>query len=333
MVKRIKGGFTLIELLMVVAIIALISTLAVQKLSGLKTDMKARMNAANMKRIDNAIETYVVANSGNGLNRLDLLMEYDEAARLGSGTRSFAADFSSIEEPPSYMKPSLLSISNQGLHTNLVTITSQYGTTFSPLLGKYHLSTTDAKALKTLGMEYAMAGTDGNRQRAGADGAWAQGSPADPDKCQCVAVQLTNGVAVACVNPFSVSSDIQPSGCGVYNACGEKIWFGTDMKLHIDGKPAVYGNSEDALKALYEAGGPGILLAFGLGDFAGLIGDNKAGLDVAPYCPDVEEGVYRRYLVLIRLKTTRANGVEAEYAGLVDPRGRTFSQVVGVLQR
>ena len=327
-----KKGFTLIELLMVVGIIAIVSLLAVQKLSGLNSDTKAKINAANMKRIDNAIETYLVANSNAGINRLDLLMKYDESSKLGTGSRgTFGADFSDIDRAPSFIDT--LSLGNQGLHTNLTYASTMYGLTCGCLLGTYHLSTADAKALQTLGLKYAMAGTDGNRTRTGDDGAWAQGSKTDPDKCQCVARAITNGVAVAIVNPWSVSSDIQPSGCSVYNALGVKIWFGTDMKLHLDGDENTYNDSESILNALYAQGGPGILLAFGLGDFASFLGDNKGGLDVAPVCPDIDEGLYRRYLVLIRLQNTVANGIEASYAGILDPRGRTIAQVNTLLQK
>lgn len=321
--KNLKAGFTLIEMVVVVAIIALVTALAVMKLSGLRTDMKVKANIANLKRIDSAVENYLVANLGKGLNRLDLLMKYDQPAKMGSRG---SASFDDIEVPPSYMESSLLSDTNTGLHTNLTTITTQYGTTFSPLLGTYHLSTADAKALReTFGLQYGMEGTDGNRQRTGADGAWAQGKTTDPDTCQCVARLLTNGVSVAVVNPYSVSSDIQPSGCAIYNACGQKIWFGTDMKLHMDGDATSYGTSEDAIKALYATGKGGILLAFGLGSYASMIGENVAGLDAAPVCPDIESGAYRRYILLIRLKQTVQNGVEAEYAGVIDPRGRTLA--------
>lgn len=327
--KNLKSGFTLIEMIVVVAIIALISAMAVMKLSGIRNDVKAKANIANLKRIDSAVENYLVANLGKGLNRLDLLMEYDQQAKMGSRG---AASFDDIEIPPSYMKSSLLSDTNTGLHTNLTTITKFYGT-YSPLLGTYHLSTSDAKALsETFGLVYGMEGTDGNRTRTGADGAWAQGSTADPDTCQCVARALTNGVAVAVVNPYSAlgsGSDIKPSGCAIYNACGQKIWFGTDQKLHIDGDSNVYSTSEDAIKALYQTGKGGILLAFGLGAYTSMIGENVAGLDAAPVCPDIEKTCYRRYILLIRLKQTVENGVEAEYAGVIDPRGRTLAALQG----
>jgi len=323
--KTCRSGFTLIEMVIVVAIIALISALAVMKLSGIRNDVKMKANVANLKRIDSAVENYLVANLGKGLNRLDLLMKYDQPAKMG---QRGAASFDDIEIPPSYIESP--SETNTGLHTNLTTITTLYGTTFSPMLGTYHLSTSDAKALnETFGLVYGMEGTDGNRQRTGADGAWAQGKVADPDTCQCVARALTNGVAVAVVNPYSVSSDVQPSGCSIYNACGQKIWFGTDMKLHIDGDSNVYNTSEDAIKALYQTGKGGILLAFGLGAYTSMIGESVAGLDAAPVCPDIEKTCYRRYILLIRLKQTVENGVEAEYAGIIDPRGRTLNALQG----
>jgi prepilin-type N-terminal cleavage/methylation domain-containing protein len=67
-----KKAFTLIELLMVIAIIAIISTLAVSKVGGVREAAARKVSLANQKAVERAVEAFLV--SGGKLNRLDNLM-------------------------------------------------------------------------------------------------------------------------------------------------------------------------------------------------------------------------------------------------------------------
>ena len=67
-----KKGFTLIELLMVIALIAIVSTLAVSKLGGVRETAARKISLANQKAVERAVEAYLV--NGGRLNRLDSLI-------------------------------------------------------------------------------------------------------------------------------------------------------------------------------------------------------------------------------------------------------------------
>src|SRR5574344_1614185 len=86
-----KNGFTLIELVMVIVILAIISSLAVSKFSGLRKDSARKVSIANQQSIGRAVETYLAVNGDNGINRLDSLI--DEGTTL-SGTYGF--DFTTV---------------------------------------------------------------------------------------------------------------------------------------------------------------------------------------------------------------------------------------------
>ena len=64
-----KKAFTLIELLMVIALIAIVSTLAVSKLGGVREVSARKVSLANQKAVERAVEAYLV--NGGRLNRLD----------------------------------------------------------------------------------------------------------------------------------------------------------------------------------------------------------------------------------------------------------------------
>ncbi|MBQ4200140.1 MAG: type II secretion system protein, partial [Kiritimatiellae bacterium] len=55
-----KKAFTLIELLMVVALIAIVSTLAVSKLGGVREGAARKVSLANQKAVERAVEAYLV---------------------------------------------------------------------------------------------------------------------------------------------------------------------------------------------------------------------------------------------------------------------------------
>ena len=67
-----KKAFTLIELLMVIAIIGIISTLAVSKLGGVREAAARKVSLANQKAVERAVEAYLA--SDGRLNRLDSLL-------------------------------------------------------------------------------------------------------------------------------------------------------------------------------------------------------------------------------------------------------------------
>lgn len=309
-----KSGFTLVELVLVIAIIAMISVLAIGKYAGVRDASKAKLNLANFSRIGASVDTFVALNDG-ALDRLDSLLYY------GTST-----DGSNAANMSSSISARLTSDLTNGVVLNpaLCTDTSGYGISSGGLLCPYYLSAADVAALRNhLGLKYAMYGTDGTHFLEGDDGAWAEGSVSDPARVSSVAKALTNGLCVACVNPGAFSGTT-PNGCNVYQACGQDVRYTPQGKILIDGDQANKHNAQSAFDAL--DAGPGILLAFGLGESASIVGNNKAGLDHAPVCPLVSDPrEYNYYLVLVRLRTNESGVRIAEYAGLVDSMGNTVS--------
>lgn len=316
-----KSGFTLVELIMVIAILALISTLAINRLSGIKVASEAKLNVANLTRIGTALDTFMAANDGK-LNRLDGLLMYDES----DGT---AGDFDSSKFPNE------LSSSTVGvvyLNDRLITGSTAYGG-FPGLLGRYYLTDNDVTALNNLGLQYVMRGTDGGRFTTGDDSVWAQGKGENPDTGSCVAKELTNSFAVAMINPGSAvgaGADVSPIGTRAYQSAGMEVFFTTTAKLKI--KDSEFDSNDEAAEELLKSGGEGILLAFGVGQFSNFIGSNKAGLDSAPVCPIITaQDEYRRYIVLIKLRHTSTGSV-AEYAGIIDSLGQPIMEARAAIE-
>ena len=316
--KQSRAGFTLVELLTVIAIIAIISTLAIQKLSGLKIDAKEKVNLANVVRIGNALETHVAASGDKArFDRLDALTLY-------GASRGSDGDTSALSQTAALMI--YTNETNRGLSPSLWN--GPFNAYFAavPVLGTYYLTEAEARALHDdLGMDYIMRGTDGGRFTVGDDTAWLSDDVKDPLRCASIATFVTNGLAVAAVNPGATVGDV-PVGADIYKACGERVYFAMEGRTaSIVAGGAKRTDNRAAFEALRE--GEGILLAFGIGDNASIVGSNLSGLDSAPVCAAVDSAEYGRYLVLVRLVRGSADTVRAEYAGVMDARGRTAAML------
>ena len=323
--NKSQSAFTLVELLMVIAIIAMISALAIQKLSGIQSKSAEKLNRANVVRIGSALETYVIANGRDAtFDRLDALVLDGKS----SGTGGSADAIGSTDGLLSYA-----SASNIGLSSNLTAGVSMPYMSFPAILGIYYLSEGDARALREdLGMSYVLRAADPGKdyhRLSGADGVWAgQVDITDPNSCSTIAHSVTNGMAVAAVNPGSVlpsGDSIVPAGAAVYKAVGQDVQYRGDARIQVDGTP--YADGKAAFEALNQAGAGGILVAFGLGDRAALIGKNVGGFDSAPVSPIAEKNEYGHYLILVRLRRTGSGTVKAEYAGVIDPHGRAAAML------
>ncbi len=289
---------------MVIAIIALISTLAIHRLSGLHLNSARKLSLANQVRVASAVETYLAANDAAKLNRLDALLDYDVAA----GTGGSVAAVSTVNTEGTGEDTS-----NQGLNSNLAS-----------LLCVYNLSTADANALRNMGLNYVMRNTTTGvaQGTAGADGAMLLGQATDPDTAACYAFDVTNGLACMAINPLGNSW----YGALTYQACGQDVVFAGMNNVEINGTS--YTSLDNTLISALKQNG-GLLLAFGLGDPCSIIGSSNAGLDSAPVCSLLDNTWYRRYIVLIRLKTVgerQAAITTAEFAGILDPVGNTIKQ-------
>jgi prepilin-type N-terminal cleavage/methylation domain-containing protein len=321
-----KKGFTLIELLMVVAIIAIISTLAVSKVGGVREVSARKVSLANQSAVERAISSFLV--SGGRINRLDSLIYAGEggAPKIGSGTQG-DFDFDTVCTAEGreglYLGPSA-----EGEST--VSIRQEMNSGLTPGLQKvlclYTLSKAQAEAFSSrLGMRYVMAHSayadvDARsfpslhypKDRAYGDGTVPNAANGlNPNASAMVATLITNSMAVAAVNPMT---DL---GRTIYQAMGQEIMNTKNWNESYDEAEV---RAEIALK-----GGP--LIAFGLGDSCSAIGNANAGLESAPYATYAQKRFYSRYILLFRLRTVGEGSVSQvipEFAGVIDCCGNTI---------
>ena len=325
-----KKAFTLIELLMVIALIAIVSTLAVSKLGGVREVSARKVSLANQKAVERAVEAYLV--NGGRLNRLDsLLYAGDGGAPLTGGTEG-DFDFTAISTAESrnglYLGPSddesARIEQNSGITPDL-----------QKILCLYTLNRAQAEALNTrLGLRHVMAATayadaaqtafpslHYDKDRAYGDGTVPNASDGlDPNASFCVATLVTNSMRFVAINPMT---DL---GRTVYQACGQEL-------MNATGWGETYTESEVRAEVAAK-GGP--LLAFGLGDAASIIGKSDAGLEDAPYATFVQKRYYSRYILLFRLKTIGSGSVSQvipEFAGVIDCEGNTVRAAQHVIKR
>ena len=325
-----KKAFTLIELLMVIALIAIVSTLAVSKLGGVREVSAGKVWLANQKAVERAVEAYLV--NGGRLNRLDsLLYAGDGGAPLTGGTEG-DFDFTAVSTAESrnglYLGPSddesARIEQNSGITPDL-----------QKILCLYTLNRAQAEALNTrLGLRHVMAATayadaaqtafpslHYDKDRAYGDGTVPNASDGlDPNASFCVATLVTNSMRFVAINPMT---DL---GRTVYQACGQEL-------MNTKSWGETYTESEVRAEVAAK-GGP--LLAFGLGDAASIIGKSDAGLEDAPYATFAQKRYYSRYILLFRLKTIGAGSVSQvipEFAGVIDCEGNTVRAAQHVIKR
>ena len=325
-----KAGFTLLELLMVIALIAIVSTLAVNKVGGVREGAARKVSLANQKAVERAVEAFLAEDGA--LNRLDSLLYAGSGGAPLVRSPEGAFDFDTVSTASArngfYLGPSadadaaLRAERNEGLSAGL-----------RGALCLYSLSPAQAAGLcDSLGLRFVMAHTawaDAAENARPADHypktrAWGDGSEPDaadglvPNESACVATAVTNGMLVAAVNPKN------NAGRAVYRACGQEL-----LATQDDGDY----DEASVLAEVAATGGP--LVAFGLGDAASIVGKADAGLESATFAPCMKKTAYSRYVLLFRLRnagTASAPKTVPEFAGVIDPDGNTFRAAQKILR-
>lgn len=329
-----KKGFTLIELLMVVAIIAIISTLAVSKVGGVKEASARKVSLANQAAVERAVSSFIV--SGGKINRLDsLIYAGDNGAPIVGAGKEGDFDFDTVSTAEGreglYLGPSADSVP-----TEQIRMERNSGLTpgLQKVLCLYKLSKAQAEAFASrLGFRYVMAHSAYADEddmtfpslhypldRAYGDGTVPNAANGlDPNSSAMVATVLTNSMTVAAVNPMT---DI---GRTIYQAMGQELLNTKNYNDPYD---------ENKVRAEVKAtGGP--LLAFGLGDNCSAIGKANAGLESAPYATYAQRRFYSRYILLFRLRTFGEGSVSQvipEFAGVIDCCGNTVRAAENILR-
>ncbi|MGN0852231.1 MAG: type II secretion system protein [Kiritimatiellia bacterium] len=312
-----KKGFTLIELIMVVALIAIVSSLAVMRIGNLRERSARTVSLANQSAISRAVDAFLAVTPNGQIDYLDsLLTDRGGVATMegnGAGVQRTlrAADYcyrgaGSIEGIDR-------SEDNAGLTPRLYGPGAEGGNVFVP----YSLSGAEVTRLANRGFKYVMRHVTGDmlatlpevgddQVRISADAT----TVLDPHKSACIARAVTNGMIVCAISPFT------KNGRDIYRDCGQKLLDTTDVT-----DASGMATDEDKAIAQMNATG-GALLAFGLGSDATLIGNGLAGLESVPYATYPVSKYYRQYILLFHVDTSTPAG-RLDFRGVLDPCGFT----------
>lgn len=314
-----RTGFTLIELIVVIAILSILSTLAVNRIGAIRERAARMVSVASQQAAGRAVETFLAANDGR-LNRLDALLDDGTSASPGSGfdfgDQGAVGTVGGLYRGPDDQTAAAVRDRNSGL-------CDEPGASLVDVLCVYRVDAAEAAALRRIGLEYVQRhdtyadGSAYSHYGKGDDGSIPQAPDGlDPELSACIVRTVTNGMAFAAINGKT------EAGRAVYRACGQDL-LSTDESGSYD---------ESAVRTEIAAtGGP--LLAFGLGPRASIVGAARGGIDAAPYAEILPARYYRQYILLFRLRPAATGSVTAEFAGVLDPCGRSVTDARQSLKR
>lgn len=315
-----RKGFTLIELIMVVALIAIVSTLAVMRIGDMRRLAARKVSIANQVAIGRSVDAFLVG--GGQLNRLDALVDMDTPEGSPDAVNgAFDYDHTNVvARTVGYLyggpdqatsEAALLAAveQNEGLTPGLKSV-----------LVPYALNVKEMNALHQMGLKFLMRHTT-----------WADASPREKYEergddgvyltedstvgmtaasSACVAQFVTNRMVVAAISP------ITNAGREIYRECGQQLLMTEKDE---------YNYTRQGVWAEVKSTG-GVLLAFGLGENASIVGAANGGLESIPYAEYPYSKYYRQYVLLFRVAQDRVGQQVAEFAGVIDPCGLTVSQ-------
>ena len=309
-----RKGFTLVELIMVVAIIAIVSTLAVTKIGSLRDASARKVSVANQQAVGRAVEVWLNGKGQGRLNRLDSLLSYERARGASSGAGFDYGRTNSVGRGSSWLYagvdtpvPSEWEL-NEGLTPELRAVLVPYG-----------LDAREAAGFATrLGLRFVMhhvtdAGSvhDGDR---GPDGTVFRDVAAcclDPDRAAVCANAVTNGTGPGCY--VAAVTPVTTAGRRIYRDCGQEL---------LDGESGGHYDADAAEREAQATGG--VLFAFGLGENASIVGASQGGLEAVPQADFPLAKHYRNYVLLFRVRKDAAGIPLPEFAGVLDPCGQTI---------
>jgi prepilin-type N-terminal cleavage/methylation domain-containing protein len=320
-------GFTLVELIMVIAILSILSSLAISKYSSIQQKSAKKLSASNQLRITQAVETFLIANEG-GLDKLDALIDYgtaDVSAPANTFNGQFAGKYGeSLNSPSSvggiYRGPKGTSATDDIFRKN-----SGLSPDLAKVLCVYYPTADEIKALKLIGLErVTRAWTDpatspDDSSVRGEDGSYVMlENGMDPSASSAIITSNVAGRALAAINIAFGHSATEIEKRSEYKR-GVRIYQEMGADVTITDEINNYSEPSDAQSV-------GVLLAFGLGESSSIIGSSNGGIATVPTCEFLDKKYYRNYILLIRLNRP-ASGygtATAEFAGVLDPLGNTI---------
>lgn len=302
---RLKGtrGFTLVEMLIVLALIAIVSTLAIIMLGSSQQEAAETANIANLKRLTSAIQTYRVMHANALPNKFDSLfrsdanpsMAADQTVTIGFTSQDFF-----------YSTNTIVQLYYCGLDKNddwtaddgayFKGLNNHNTTGFGNSLAVARLTQTDVDTLKAVGITTV--------EDLSPDADAFHGNPTAVERT------LAAGGYVAIVNPKATRN-------------GQQVYkdFGVDLSSTNSYPRAAGGDLNDtgianALKVKR-------FFVFGIGPSTTWLGDQKSGLQDVPECGIVLDGYYNRFFLVVALPGGPNDATLAYPAGVLDSTGKT----------
>lgn len=332
-------GFTLIELIVVIAIIAFVAVVGIRSYGNLRATQAVKMNAANIKRVEHALNTYAAMHAENGtagyFKNFDSLIDaatdgawYGTPGSIdwaGGDARQVSNGLGIYDGSWKVLKP-VLNAAGQGSGATPTLAETQEkncgmrNTGLYKSLGIYYLAEKDVQLLKDAGITQVLLHNPSTAQATGASrggycGAFdASGKHTAPEGLETVGgggpgfrpdmsafypVLVTNGLPVAILTPTSAA----------YADFGYNQSFDTSSPSDDEKTSAV-----SSVK----------LLAFGIGPNAECV-KNTIGIGDAPVNPAFDKKNYRQYIAVFALKAG-GQGVagSCRLAGVLDCAGNSY---------
>ncbi|MBO7684107.1 MAG: type II secretion system protein [Kiritimatiellae bacterium] len=332
--KRREGGFTLIELILVVAIVAIISVVAVGKFSDIRREASRRANVANIKNIARTINTEMARADGDVHRGMfayaEALIDVDGAqVPTGSdGTYAWAPSSGWYDGAGGVVPGIYCGIKRSEAVANAGGVTTGVAAglyeahegnvgldAFAAKLGMYYLREKEVAALKDAGVSVVSYHNYSSAQAAKLgweSSVWrteyglhsAGGGPGmRADLSACYPAVLTNGMAVAVLNP----------------ALCESIY--RDLGLDYASTYGVDGLDDSNPETYYAKGICKRLVVVGMGRDCDA---TTKFFENAPRCPTLDKTHYRNYLLVFQMNNGQGNGGFAvRFVGVLDPAGNT----------
>ena len=301
-----RAGFTLVELLVVVAILAIISTLALNLLGSSQQEAAETANIANLRRLQSNITSYRAMHNNTMPDKFDSLIRNDASTSIAAD-QTIAIGFSNQEFI--YSTNSLVQLFYCGTDTNddwkadtgkyFKGLSDHNTTGFGNSLALARLTQSDVDSLKAVGITtvYDLS----------PDADAFHGTPTYVER------PLVAGGYVAIVNPKAARN-----GKSVYKDFGVDISNPTNYPTTTGTATGDLNDTgiANALKAKR-------FFVFGIGPNTTWIGDQKCGLQEAPECAILPDGYYNRYFLVVAMQAGPNDTTPLYPAGVLDSTGKT----------